>query len=217
MEITTSKKLQTRDSVKSIVCKASGLYESSIVMYLDLSNSMMSSKSLTILKTLDWNCLKELNVSHNKIQRVDGDFLLKMPLLQRLNLSFNALESIPTFISKKRELSLSSLALEGNRISNVKDIKKLYPLSKCLKRISFQGHGDESACTICTNLNYYRLVKETLPNLIILDYDLFPTHASLLQQCRKDLDSIDEKITEISKWKKSMDESEGQEVSSLEF
>ena len=211
-----SKKLQTRDSIKCIVCKASGLYESSIVMYLDLSHSMMSSKSLTILKTLDLNCLKELNVSHNKIQRVDGDFLLKMPLIQRLNLSFNALESIPTFISRKKEESnLSSLALEGNRISNVKDIKKLYPLSKCLKRISFQGHGDESACAICANLNYYRLVKETLPNLIILDYALFPTHTSLLQQCRKDLDSIDEKITEISKWKKSMDESEGQEVSSL--
>ena len=88
-------------------------------------------------------------------------FLLKMPLLQRLNLSFNALESIPTFISKKsKELNLSSLALEGNhKISNIKEIKKLSPFSKCLKRISFQGNDDGSACAICANSNYYRLVK----------------------------------------------------------
>lgn len=84
-------------------------------------------------------------------------FLLKMPLLQRLNLSFNALESIPTFISKKsKELNSSSLALEGNhKISNIKEIKKLSPFSKCLKRISFQGNDDGSACAICANSNYY--------------------------------------------------------------
>jgi len=153
-------------SFETLICQASGVYESSIIQWLDLS-----ARGMTCVKNVKkWTSLIELNLSHNKIRSIESLDVSFMPKLQRLDLSFNEIQEIPDNFFN-RDCNLQCLRLEGN--SYLVDKKSICSLGilDSLTRLSFMGIGGADACPLCNrNDEYLQLILEVLPKLVLLDY-----------------------------------------------
>ncbi|VVC96545.1 unnamed protein product [Leptidea sinapis] len=99
---------------------------------------------------INWENLKELDLSHNRISKIEGfDLARTTPNLKRLNLSHNKIERVISLISCKG-IMLRSLSLEGNPLCwnyvdgdhYIKVVRTLFPSLRELDGIPITLKGD---------------------------------------------------------------------------
>jgi hypothetical protein len=177
-------------SFETRICQPSGVYESSIVQWLDLSARGMTC--VKKFKTLNWTSLIELNLAHNKIRSIESLDVSFLPKIQRLDLSFNEIQEIPdNFFGSdsdrhNRNCNLQCLRLEGNfHLVDTNSVRHLGLLSNSLTRISFSGIGGADACPLCNRSDeYLQMILEVLPKLVLLDYGSIQV-ARAYAECRQ--------------------------------
>ena len=87
-------------------------------------------------------------MSHRELQRVDGKLLERMPLLEVLNVSDNALKSFPSGLSLPR---LHKLDISENEVTSVEFVESL----TTLKELHLDGNFvDVSAC-VCVHVGEF--------------------------------------------------------------
>lgn len=81
----------------------------------------MFSRS-TSSKTIEFNSLTKLNVSHNRIEHISN--LFRFPNLHELDLSYNRFQNIPQYLDAQTP-NLEWLRLNGNPINDIRISNKL--------------------------------------------------------------------------------------------
>lgn len=94
------------------------------------------------MESLDLRALKHVDLSFNKIQKVQG------------------IDSC---------CSLETLKLVANPISRMQDISGLKGAASSLTSVMFQGIGGTDRCPVCLQDEYKKTIYDTLPKLISLD------------------------------------------------
>ncbi|CAB3255942.1 unnamed protein product [Arctia plantaginis] len=83
-------------------------------IYFPLNRLINQMEIFEMHNEITWNYLTDLNLSHNRIESLDGfDLEQSAPKLKHLDLSHNCLEKI-TLLLKIRNLPLKTIHLEGN-------------------------------------------------------------------------------------------------------
>lgn len=162
---------------QNLIKRKSGEFDLKVIIRLDLSHSKLSS-----MKGLS-KCfsLISLDLSHNQIK--DLEELKKFTTLEHLDLSFNHLSSIcihpdisgeNNVETKSTTYSLAVIALEGNQISNIDDLKGL-SIFKQLRELSFQTPllrtkgGYANSNPLCGDRLYQSTTLQVIPYLFMLD------------------------------------------------
>jgi hypothetical protein len=131
LRATTSLDLHLRDGSKGKICRVQGLTRLVALQQLNLSyNALHKLEGLEALKQL-----RELNLAENCISRIEGIFHLTR--LERLNLSGNVIERVPSSVSAL--VSLHSLRLNRNKLSDLRDLDHLRPLP-ALRNLRIDGN-----------------------------------------------------------------------------
>lgn len=155
------------EKFNALIKRVAGQYDVMVIRRLDLEKSnIRSMKGLNSFVV--GNALIDLNLSHNSICSIEA--LVGLTNLERLDLSFNSIKEIPKG-AFNRSCKLQTLRLDGNdQLGEIFSIRRLENIGKTLSRLSFQCIGGIGACQICHLPEYHKVIFQTLPNLVILDY-----------------------------------------------
>jgi Leucine-rich repeat (LRR) protein len=119
--------------------------------------------------------VKEVNLSHNNLTNA-AVLLANFPALERLDLSFNLIQSIADKKTRFNVKHLTHLNLVGNRMQSTNDLASLY-------RLIHLEHLNIRFNPLSSDIDYEFLLALNLPHLIDIDGQFVERDEVCIQCC----------------------------------
>jgi len=101
--------------------------------YIPLNNRQLDNKDFIYISQIRFNQIKEIDISENKITKIEPFKKMSLPFLEFLNLSHNEIEAIEP-VAKLKSKNLQYIFLQKNKIKDIDTILESYfPYLKILR------------------------------------------------------------------------------------